>query len=74
LNSDLGVLRIKKIEEIKYNHPWVYDISVPNGENFVAGFSPIIAHNSIDEAIEAEILFLPQNKRYNSYRVLFFCL
>jgi len=67
LNSDLGILRIKKIEEIKYNHPWVYDISVPNGENFVAGFSPIIAHNSIDEAIaeycnEIEVSLLPDNR------------
>jgi len=51
LNSDLGILRVRKIERIKYNHPWVYDISVPNGENFVAGFSPIIAHNSLDEAM-----------------------
>ncbi len=67
LNSDLGILRVKKIEKIKYNHPWVYDISVPEGENFVAGFSPILAHNSLDEAIggyakNIEIALLPDNR------------
>jgi len=51
LQSDLGVLRVKKIEKIKYSHSWVYDISVPQGENFVGGVSPICCHNSLDEAI-----------------------
>jgi len=51
INSDLGILRVRKIEKIKYSHPWVYDISVPKGENFVGGFSPICCHNSLDEAI-----------------------
>jgi DNA gyrase subunit B len=67
INSDLGILRVKKIERIKYKRPWVYDISVPNGENFVAGFAPICAHNSIDEAMagyatEIEITLLPNNR------------
>ena len=51
LKSDLGVLRVKKIEKIVYTHPWVYDISVPNGENFVGGAAPICLHNSLDEAM-----------------------
>jgi len=51
LESDLGVLKVKKIEKIEYAHPWVYDFSVPKGENFVGGFSPIVVHNSIDEAM-----------------------
>jgi len=51
LNSNLGALRVGKIEKIKYSHPWVYDVSVPNGENFVGGFSPICCHNSLDEAM-----------------------
>jgi len=51
LKSDLGVLRVKRIEKIDYKYPWVYDVSVPKGENFVAGFSPIVAHNSLDEAL-----------------------
>src|SRR3989344_2074630 len=41
INSDLGVLRVKKIEKVNYKHSWVYDISVPNGENFVGGFAPV---------------------------------
>ena len=51
LSSDLGILKVKKIEEVKYNHPWVYDLAVPNGENFVGGFAPVVCHNSIDEAM-----------------------
>ncbi len=67
MNSDLGVLRVKRIEKIKYKRPYVYDLSIPGCENFVAGFSPIIAHNSIDEAImgycnEIKVSLLPGNK------------
>ncbi|MDI6602809.1 MAG: ATP-binding protein [Patescibacteria group bacterium] len=67
LNSDLDILKVRKIEKINYDYPWVYDISVPNGENFVAGFSPICAKNSLDEALAGyckniEVTFLPQNR------------
>jgi len=67
MNSDLGILRVKKIEKINYKRPWVYDVSVPGGENFVAGFAPIIAHNSIDEAMvgyadKIGIALLPNNR------------
>ena len=67
LNSDLGILKIRKIEKIKYSHPWVYDISVPNGENFIGGSSPICCHNSLDEAMAGhckhiQIYLLPDNK------------
>lgn len=67
LNSDLDILRVRKIDKIKYHHPWVYDISVPNGENFVAGFSPILAHNSLDEAMgghcnEIDVSLLSDNR------------
>ncbi|MDD5760727.1 MAG: DNA gyrase subunit B [Candidatus Pacebacteria bacterium] len=51
LNSDLAVLKVRKIEKIEYRKPWVYDFSVPRGENFVGGFAPIICHNSVDEAM-----------------------
>ena len=46
--SDLGILRVKKIEKIKYEYLWVYDISVPDSENFVGGFAPVCLHNSLD--------------------------
>jgi len=67
LNSDLGILKVREIKKIEYNHPWVYDISVPNGENFIGGFSPIIIHNSLDEAMAGyakniDVVLLPGNK------------
>ncbi|MBI4453836.1 ATP-binding protein [Candidatus Woesearchaeota archaeon] len=46
MNSDVGFVRIKKIEEVENKHKYVYDISVPENENFVAGFGGIICHNS----------------------------
>ena len=67
INSDLGILKVRKIKKIRYNRRWVYDISVPKSENFVAGFSPIIAHNSLDEAMmgyakNIEIALLSNNR------------
>lgn len=56
LNSDLGVLRVTSIEEINYDKDWVYDVSVPECENFVAGVGAIICHNSLDACEEAGIL------------------
>ena len=56
LTGDLGVLTIKNIEEINYNHEWVYDVSVPECENFVAGVGAILCHNSLDACEEARIL------------------
>ncbi|MBA3531941.1 MAG: hypothetical protein H0T73_08490 [Ardenticatenales bacterium] len=53
LEGDLGLLKVTRIEEIKdYAHPWVYDVSVPDGENFVAGWGPVMCHNSVDEALQ----------------------
>ncbi|MDI6737561.1 MAG: ATP-binding protein [Nanoarchaeota archaeon] len=51
IEGDLGLSRIQEINEIDYSHKWVYDISVPNGENFIAGHGAIACHNSIDEAL-----------------------
>ena len=67
ISSDLGVLRVKKIEKVNYNHPWVYDLSVPEGENFIGGFSPVCLHNSLDEAMAGhakniEVALLADNK------------
>ncbi|MBI2106957.1 DNA topoisomerase VI subunit B [Candidatus Woesearchaeota archaeon] len=46
LNSDFIFLKIRKIKKIKEGHEYVYDISVPEGENFVAGFGGLACHNS----------------------------
>ncbi|MCI0486184.1 MAG: DNA gyrase subunit B, partial [Blastocatellia bacterium] len=52
LAGDLGLLKITQIERVEnYEREWVYDISVPRGENFVAGVGPIVCHNSVDEAL-----------------------
>ncbi len=56
LNGDLGVLRVKSVEEIDYKYEWVYDVSVPDCENFVAGVGAIMCHNSLDACEEASIL------------------
>ncbi|GEM_PF-131 len=67
IDGDLGVLKVKKIERIAYDRPWVYDISVPGGENFVGGSAPIVCHNSFDEAMgghanDIRVRLLPGNK------------
>jgi intein/homing endonuclease len=47
-NGDLTFLRVIKIEPREYNHQWVYDVSVPEAENFVAGTGCFMVHNSLD--------------------------
>ncbi len=49
IKGDLGLCKIRKIEQIRYNNPWVYDISVEDDENFIGGFGAVVCHNSIDE-------------------------
>jgi DNA gyrase subunit B len=67
MQSDLAVLKVTRIRKIQYRRPWVYDFSVPAGENFVGGFAPMVAHNSIDEAMAGHakniaVSLLPQNR------------
>ncbi len=52
LSGDLGILNISSIKEIEYEHDWVYDISVPNCENFIGGAGAILCHNSLDATAE----------------------
>jgi len=51
ISGDLGLCKIRSIEQINYNKKWVYDISVEDDENFIGGFGAIVCHNSIDEAL-----------------------
>ncbi|MFH1440257.1 MAG: DNA topoisomerase VI subunit B [Candidatus Woesearchaeota archaeon] len=46
IKSDLIFLPIKKIKVINEGYDFVYDISVPENENFVGGFGAIACHNS----------------------------
>jgi len=47
--GELTFLEIKDIKRVNYDGVWVYDISVPGTENFVAGSGCICVHNSLDE-------------------------
>ncbi len=44
--GDLALDRISSVEYVKPMRPYVYDLSVEDAENFVAGFGWILAHNS----------------------------
>jgi DNA topoisomerase VI subunit B len=44
--SDLCLLRVREVREIQDPSPFVYDLSVPGCENFVAGNGGIACHNS----------------------------
>ncbi len=46
INSDFCFLKVKKIEKIKPRKKCVYDISIPNCENFISGLGGIVCHNS----------------------------
>ncbi len=46
MNGDLGFVRIKKIEEVDSSSQYVYDVSVPENENFIGGFGGLLLHNS----------------------------
>ncbi len=46
LNSDIYWDKVKEIKECTENPEYVYDISVPECENFISGFGGIFAHNS----------------------------
>jgi replicative DNA helicase Mcm len=46
LKSDVTFVKIKELKEIKPSTKFVYDISTPENENFVAGFGGIVCHNT----------------------------
>ncbi len=50
-NSDLRVVRIDSIEVMRYDG-YVYDLSVPGGEMFFAGDTPVLLHNSDERGID----------------------
>jgi len=47
--GDTSTVTLHEVVPIQYERAWVYDVSVPGCENFVAGESPFIYHNSLDE-------------------------
>jgi DNA replicative helicase MCM subunit Mcm2 (Cdc46/Mcm family) len=44
--SDIGFVKIKKIEKAFHKNKLVYDISVEGNENFIGGFGGILCHNT----------------------------
>jgi len=46
LEADVSFVKIQSIEEVSPEGKFVYDISTPENENFVAGFGGIICHNT----------------------------
>jgi intein/homing endonuclease len=44
--SDLAFLRVVSIEEVESQSEYVYDVSVPGCENFLASFGGVFCHNS----------------------------
>ena len=56
LSSDLGLLKVVSIEKIDYDKEWVYDVSVPECENFIGGVGAILCHNTLDACEDARIL------------------
>jgi DNA topoisomerase VI B subunit len=45
-DSDLCLLRVRDVRKVEDANPFVYDLSVPDGENFVAGDGMLACHNS----------------------------
>jgi len=55
--GDLVCVPIKEVREIKYTHPWIYDLSVETDTegNFVCGYGGICQHNT-DAGREGELI------------------
>jgi dTDP-4-amino-4,6-dideoxygalactose transaminase/intein/homing endonuclease len=47
--ADLCLLEVKGVEPVEAGYEYVYDISVPGLENFIAGWQPVCLHNSTIE-------------------------
>ncbi|MFZ2507981.1 MAG: LAGLIDADG family homing endonuclease, partial [Steroidobacteraceae bacterium] len=59
--------RIRNIERIQYEHPYVYDLSVPGPETFLAGSGGIFVHNTftianVIQKLQRPTLVLAHNK------------
>jgi Intein splicing domain/LAGLIDADG-like domain/Helicase HerA, central domain len=46
VESDLAFYEIESIEEVDSTSEFVYDVSVPGAENFLAGFGGVFCHNT----------------------------
>ena len=46
IHSDLQFAKILTVEKAQASSPFIYDLSVPENENFIAGFGGILCHNT----------------------------
>ncbi|CAB3287546.1 Transcription initiation factor IIB [Methanocaldococcus lauensis] len=79
MNSDFVFLKIKEINKVQPSSNYAYDLTVPNAENFVAGFGGFVLHNTIhDKGLSTVIDWrnkdsygkdLSANKRAQLYRL-----
>ena len=46
--GEIAVERVVEIEKIDYGNDYVYDLEVPENQNFLCGPHPIFAHNTMD--------------------------
>lgn len=58
INKDFQAIKIKSIEEIKYNYDKVYDLEVEDNHNFPVGINGAIVHNSDGRHIAVLILLV----------------
>jgi excinuclease ABC subunit B len=73
--------RIARIEQIDYAHPYVYDLSVPGPETFLAGSGGVFVHNTYSVAnviqqVQRPTMVLAHNKTlaaqlYGEFREFF---
>jgi len=61
LRGDIALVRIKTIETAPATR-FVYDLSVPGNENFIAGFGGVVCHNSRFDAIFS-LIDRPESER-----------
>ncbi len=66
VEGDIYFDLVKEIKKIK-NEEYVYDVSVPDGQNFIGGFGGIFAHNS-----EKAVREIFKKARQTSPSIIFF--
>ena len=51
VNGEISVERVREVEKVDYGDDYVYDLEVPENQNFLCGPHPIFAHNTMDAAL-----------------------
>ena len=70
MNGDLAFVKVRRIEKVKPSSKYVYDISVKELENFVAGYGGVICHNSRRQEAQRFGRLLHSQKREPEHIIL----